>query len=143
MKVWRNWHERNNVSLSFDDDAPRSCDTYVFIFYTVEVNIDEVHADWLKTEGQGHVKAVATHYGIYEHLFGYAYFVPRVPLDIKVYERSISDQSNLHFALFSPIVRSRRRHFSSSLLWKHTQAETCSESANSFVRFNYQITPQQ
>lgn len=47
-------------------------------------NVDEVHADWLKSEGQAHIKTVATHYGIYEHLFGYAYFVPRIPLDIKV-----------------------------------------------------------
>lgn len=52
--------------------------------FAVEVNSDQVKADWLESEGQFQVKKIAQHYGIYEHLFGYAYFVPRVTLDIKV-----------------------------------------------------------
>lgn len=39
--------------------------------------------DWLTTSGQFHIRDVAHHYGVYQHLFGDAYFVPRVPLDIK------------------------------------------------------------
>lgn len=40
--------------------------------------------DWLEAEGQFQVKKIAEHYGIYEHLFGFAYFLPRITLDIKV-----------------------------------------------------------
>lgn len=51
----------------------------------VEVNIDEVKTDWFKTGGPFHIRKIADHYGIFDHLFGkYAYFVPRVFLDIKV-----------------------------------------------------------
>lgn len=55
----------------------------------MEVKVDEVYADWLKAEGQGQIKTIATHYGIYEHLFGYAFFLPRVQLDIKVWAQSL------------------------------------------------------
>lgn len=45
--------------------------------------MDEVKRDWLATSGQFHIRDVAHHYGVYQHLFGDAFFVPRVPLDIK------------------------------------------------------------
>lgn len=52
----------------------------------MEVNLDEVKVDWFKTAGPFHIRKIAEHYGVYEDLFGkYAYFVPRVFLDIKVY----------------------------------------------------------
>lgn len=38
--------------------------------------------DWLKTSGPFHVKRLAEHYGVFEHLFGSAYFVPRINLQI-------------------------------------------------------------
>lgn len=41
-----------------------------------------VKKDWLKTSGPFHVKRLAEHYGVFEHLFGAAYFVPRVDLRI-------------------------------------------------------------
>lgn len=50
----------------------------------VEVNNDRVKEDWLESEGQFQIRKIAQHYGIYEHLFGYAYFLPRITLDIKV-----------------------------------------------------------
>lgn len=53
-------------------------------FFLVTIDLDQVRSDWQKSDGQYHIKAIATHHGIYEHLFGYAYFLPRVPLDIKV-----------------------------------------------------------
>lgn len=50
----------------------------------MNVDDDQVKKDWLETDGQFQIKKIADHYGIYEHLFGYAYFVPRITLDIKV-----------------------------------------------------------
>ncbi|XP_070491328.1 large ribosomal subunit protein mL38 [Chironomus tepperi] len=50
----------------------------------LEINLDEVKVDWFKTAGPFHIRKIAEHYGIYDDLFGkYAYFVPRVFLDIK------------------------------------------------------------
>lgn len=46
--------------------------------------MDRVKENWLESEGQFQIKSIAQHYGVYEHLFGYAYFLPRIPLDIKV-----------------------------------------------------------
>lgn len=43
----------------------------------------EVRNDWLNTSGPHHVRTLAEHFNIYEDLFGEAFFVPRVPLDIK------------------------------------------------------------
>ncbi|XP_035896478.1 39S ribosomal protein L38, mitochondrial [Anopheles stephensi] len=50
----------------------------------LEVDLDQVRGDWLKTSGPFHVKRIAEHYGVFEHLFGgSAYFVPRVELSIQ------------------------------------------------------------
>lgn len=50
------------------------------------MNVDEeqVKNDWLESEGQFQIKTIAQFYGVYEHLFGFAYFLPRIQLDIKV-----------------------------------------------------------
>lgn len=50
----------------------------------MNVDDEQVKKDWLEMEGQFQVKKIAEHYGIYEHLFGLAYFLPRITLDIKV-----------------------------------------------------------
>lgn len=50
----------------------------------VEADLDSIREEWLKSNGQSQIKEIAKHYGIYEHLFGYAHFTPRIPLDIKV-----------------------------------------------------------
>lgn len=53
--------------------------------YLVELNLDDVKEEWHKTAGPFHIKKIAQHYGVFEHLFGeYARFTPRVKLDIKV-----------------------------------------------------------
>ncbi|KAJ8922290.1 hypothetical protein NQ315_004229 [Exocentrus adspersus] len=46
------------------------------------IDLDEVKKEWEKTSGPYHIKQIADHYGIFEHLYGDAYFYPRVPLDI-------------------------------------------------------------
>lgn len=56
----------------------------IIVVILVQVDADRVKEDWLEAEGQFQIKSIAQHYGIYEHLFGYAYFLPRVKLDIKV-----------------------------------------------------------
>lgn len=55
-----------------------------FLNFLVEVDLDDVRKEWVSSTGQLHIKNIAEHYGVYEHLFGYAYFYPRIPLNIKV-----------------------------------------------------------
>ena len=53
---------------------------YVF---AVQIPLEEVREEWLKTEGPSHIHRIAEHYGIYEDLFGDAFFIPYVALNIK------------------------------------------------------------
>lgn len=64
--------------------------------FVVEISLEEVKRDWLQTSGQYHIRDIAQHYGVYQHLFGDAYFVPRVPLDVKV---SLDAKKNTHFMI--------------------------------------------
>jgi large subunit ribosomal protein L38 len=49
----------------------------------VEINLDVVKDECFQTSGPYQLKKIADHYGIYNDLFGkYAYFVPRVQLNI-------------------------------------------------------------
>lgn len=50
----------------------------------VQIDLDEVKKDWLISCGPYHIRDIANHYSVYEHLFGAAYFVPRIPLNIHV-----------------------------------------------------------
>lgn len=68
-----------------------------WFLFLVHVDTDAVKESWLESEGQFQIKSIAQHYGIYEHLFGYAYFVPRIRLDIKV-------KSLYHFFSFHPWI---------------------------------------
>lgn len=59
------------------------------IFILVAIDLEKVDEDWTKSSGPYQIKDIANHYGIYEHLFGDAYFIPRVFLTIKVFIRTI------------------------------------------------------
>ncbi|KAF7282848.1 hypothetical protein GWI33_001984 [Rhynchophorus ferrugineus] len=48
----------------------------------LQINMEETYADWLNTVGPYHIRQIAEHYGIFEHLFGDAYFHAFVPLKI-------------------------------------------------------------
>uniref|UniRef100_A0A1L8DS88 Large ribosomal subunit protein mL38 n=1 Tax=Nyssomyia neivai TaxID=330878 RepID=A0A1L8DS88_9DIPT len=48
----------------------------------LEVNLEDVHGEWMKTTGPSDIKGLAEYYNIYKDLFGSAYFVPRVNLEI-------------------------------------------------------------
>lgn len=51
------------------------------------IDLSDVKTEWLATAGPYQIKKIADHYGIYEHLFGDAYFIPRVPLTVS-YEKN-------------------------------------------------------
>ncbi|XP_044732669.1 39S ribosomal protein L38, mitochondrial [Chrysoperla carnea] len=48
----------------------------------LKVNLDDVNAEWLQTSGPYQIRRIAEHYGVFEHLFGEAYFTPRTILNI-------------------------------------------------------------
>lgn len=52
-------------------------------FLSVEIDLEEVKREWLHTTGPHHIMKLAKHFGIYEHLFGLAYFMPLVPMEVK------------------------------------------------------------
>lgn len=49
----------------------------------MRVDIDQLEKDWHDTGGPYHLQNTAEHFKVFEHLFGAAYFVPRVPLNIR------------------------------------------------------------
>lgn len=53
----------------------------ILFSFLVLINLEEVKEDWKQSSGY-HLKTIADHYGVYEHLFGEAFFIPRVPLDV-------------------------------------------------------------
>lgn len=58
------------------------CSLLFICLSTVIIDLDKVQRTYVKTTGQHDLRLLADHYGIFEHLFGSAYFVPRVPLNI-------------------------------------------------------------
>lgn len=46
------------------------------------IDLKKAKQTYLQQEGPNHIKVIADHYGVFEHLFGDAYFIPRVPLNI-------------------------------------------------------------
>ncbi|XP_011860991.1 PREDICTED: 39S ribosomal protein L38, mitochondrial [Vollenhovia emeryi] len=46
------------------------------------VDLRTVREDWLRTDGPFHAHRLAKHYGVYDDLYGDAYFMPTVPLDV-------------------------------------------------------------
>lgn len=46
------------------------------------VSLHEISNEWSKTNAPIHIKKVAEYYGIFEHLFGDAYFTPYININI-------------------------------------------------------------
>lgn len=46
------------------------------------IDLRKVKEDNRSAAGPLHIKTIADHYGVFLHLFGDAYFMPRVPLNI-------------------------------------------------------------
>jgi hypothetical protein len=72
------------------------------ISFLVDIDLDATKSEWLKTAGPFHIRRIAEHYGVFEDLFGkYAYFTPRINLDIKVSNRNESaEQFLMNFLQF-------------------------------------------
>jgi len=49
---------------------------------TSEISLEEIRKEWQKTSGPFHIKTIVEHFNIFQDLYGEAYFVPRVPLNI-------------------------------------------------------------
>lgn len=60
------------------------------------IDLEEARRDWTKTSGPQQIKQVADHYGVFNDLFGDAYFVPRVALEI-LYNVSDEDQLPVYY----------------------------------------------
>lgn len=54
------------------------------ILISVEIDLKDVRKEWFASGGNNQIKTIATHYGVFKDLFGYANFTPRLPLSIKV-----------------------------------------------------------
>ena len=68
----------------------------------MQIPLKEVKEEWLKTAGPLQIRKVAEHYGVYEDLFGDAYFVPRIRLDIKYKQRDDSFMPVCHGNVIKP-----------------------------------------
>ncbi|XP_023224273.1 39S ribosomal protein L38, mitochondrial-like [Centruroides sculpturatus] len=49
---------------------------------TLKISLDEVREEWKKSVGPSQIKKLAEHYGIYNDLFEYGYFIPHVVMNI-------------------------------------------------------------
>ncbi|XP_012224720.1 large ribosomal subunit protein mL38 [Linepithema humile] len=49
---------------------------------TLLVDLEKAREDWLQSNGSFHTHRIADHYGVYKDLYGDAYFMPTVPLNI-------------------------------------------------------------
>ncbi|KAJ1524752.1 hypothetical protein ONE63_009631 [Megalurothrips usitatus] len=50
----------------------------------LDVPLDKIEVEWEESGlASLHIKQIADHYGIFDHLFGYAYFYPRIMLDVE------------------------------------------------------------
>ncbi|KAF5273324.1 hypothetical protein FQR65_LT04746 [Abscondita terminalis] len=56
------------------------------------IDLEEVRKDWIKTSSPYQIKEIADHYGVFNDLFGDAYFAPQVYLDISY---NVSDDTQL------------------------------------------------
>ncbi|KAK2582346.1 hypothetical protein KPH14_004682 [Odynerus spinipes] len=48
----------------------------------INIDLDKIKEIWWKTNAPDHICRIAKHYGIYQDLYGDAYFLPTVPLQI-------------------------------------------------------------
>ena len=55
----------------------------MFIYFQIVlVDLDAAKEDWLKTTAPSQIRTIAEHYGIFNDLYGDAYFHPVIPLTI-------------------------------------------------------------
>lgn len=52
------------------------------MYILVIVDLEDHKKEWLVSTAPEQIKIIADHYGVFEHLFGDAYFCPRIPINI-------------------------------------------------------------
>lgn len=68
----------------------------------LEVDLEDVNEEWLKTSGPFDIRGIADYYEIFDHLYGDAYFIPRVHLRI-LYPTNIEDCNPVYYGnILSP-----------------------------------------
>lgn len=70
------------------------------------VDLNQTKEDWLETSGPYQIKTIADHYGVFEHLFGDAYFIPRMPMNIS-YENSDGNVAVYYGSVLKPAQTSK------------------------------------
>lgn len=70
----------------------------------VDINLEEVKQEWLHTTGPHQVMKLAKHFGIFDHLFGQAYFMPLVPLDVKF---ETGEKDLCHSVCYGNVIKPR------------------------------------
>lgn len=65
------------------------------------INLEQVKQDWIQSSGPFHLKKIADHYKVFEHLFGSAYFTPRVQLNVTVNRNKLSFKTKITFLVNS------------------------------------------
>ena len=48
----------------------------------MKIDLDQVRDEWSTLNGPGQIRTIAEYYGVFEHLFGDAYFTPVISLNI-------------------------------------------------------------
>lgn len=56
---------------------------FIYLLFIVLIDLDQMRKDWWISTAPSQIKTIADHYGVYDDLFGDAYFHPILPLDIK------------------------------------------------------------
>lgn len=70
----------------------------------MDINLEEVKQEWLHTTGPHQVMKLAKHFGIFDHLFGHAYFMPLVPLDVKF---ETGEKDLCHAVYYGNVIKPR------------------------------------
>lgn len=75
----------------------------------MEIDLEATKNEWLNTAGPFHIRRLGEHYGVFNDLFGkYAYFTPRVQLDIKVSpQQNLQSQKTSVYSLSSSTMMRR------------------------------------
>lgn len=74
-------------------------EAYISLFYfyfLVTVPLEESYEEWLITEGPQHIRRIAEHYGVFQHLFGDAYYYPVTPMKI-AFKNSDSEYTPVYY----------------------------------------------
>lgn len=73
MDVWGKAIKANRTNPDLEKKARKR---------EINIDLEQIREVWIKTDGPDHICRIAKHYGIYQDLYGDAYFLPIVKLQI-------------------------------------------------------------